>query len=201
MVVSFSIFKVSSVFYIVPCLKFSNWNVNIIKLSKHITAPVLTTIFNNCVAEGIYPDALKVAKVIPIHKSGDISNPSKYRPISIVPHFSKIFEKILLKVLQSFLDQSNILFQNQFFFRKVCSTIHALMSLNDIITSNREENLYTWAIFLDLKQAFDTVDHSILMKKYIILELGVMHKIFSQAIYQIVSSLWQLMHVNQIKNI
>jgi len=73
-----------------------NIPVHIIKLSKHIIAPVLTTIFNNCIAEGIYPDALKVAKVIPIHKSGDTSNPSNYRPISILPHFSKIFEKILL---------------------------------------------------------------------------------------------------------
>ena len=68
--------------------------VHIIKLSKHIIAPVLTSIFNNCIAAGIYPDALKVAKVIPIHKSGDTSNPSNYRPISVLPHFSKIFEKI-----------------------------------------------------------------------------------------------------------
>ena len=68
--------------------------VHIIKLSKHIKAPVLTTIFNNCIAEGMYPDALKVAKVIPIHKSGDTSNPYNYRPIPILPHFSKIFEKI-----------------------------------------------------------------------------------------------------------
>jgi len=63
------------------------------------------------------------------------------------------------------------------------------MSLNDIITSKREENLYTCAMFLDPKKAFDTVDYSILMKIYIILELGVMYKIFSQAIYQIVNSL------------
>ena len=56
-------------------------------------------------------------------------------------------------------------------------------------------------MFLDPKKAFDTVDHSILMKIYIILELGVMYKIFSQAIYQIVNSLWQLIHVNPIKNI
>ena len=54
--------------------------VHIIKLSKHIIAPDLTTIFNKCIDEGIYPDALKVAKVIPIQKSGDTSNPSDYRP-------------------------------------------------------------------------------------------------------------------------
>ena len=121
--------------------------VHIIKLSKHIIAPVLTTIFNNCIAEGIYSDALKVAKVIRIHKSGDTSNPSNYRPISILSHFSKIFEKILLKDLQSFLDKNNILCPNQFGFRKGFSTVHTLMTLNDIITSKREENLYTCAIF------------------------------------------------------
>ena len=121
--------------------------VHIIKLSKHIIAPVLTTIFNNCIAEGIYPDALKVPKVIPIHKSGDTSNPSNYRPISILPHFSKIFEKILLKDLQSFLDKNNILCPNQFGFRKGFPTVHALMSLSDIITSKRKGNLYTCAIF------------------------------------------------------
>ena len=120
---------------------------HIIKLSKHIIAPVLTTIFNNCITEGIYPDALKVAKVIPMHKNGDTSNPSNYRPISILPHFSKIFEKILLEDLQSFLDKNNILCPNQFGFRKGFSTVHALMSLNDIITSKPEENLYTCAIF------------------------------------------------------
>jgi len=119
---------------------------HIIKLSKHIIAPVLTTIFNSCIAEGIYPYDLKVAKVITIHKSGDTSNPSSYRPISILPHFSKI----LLKDLQSFLDK-NILCPNQFGFRKVFSTVHALIFLNDIITSKTEENLYTCAIFLDLK--------------------------------------------------
>ena len=112
-----------------------------------------------------YANALKVAKVIPTHKSGDTSNPSNYRPISILPHFSKIFEQILLKDLQSFLDKNNILCPNQFGFRKRFSTVHALMSLNDIITSKREENLYTCAIFLDLKKAFDRVDHSIFMKK------------------------------------
>jgi len=71
----------------------------------------------------------------------------------------------LLKDLQSFLDKNNILCPNQFGFRKGFSTVHALMSLNDIITSKREENLYTCAIFLDLKKAFDTVDHGILMTK------------------------------------
>jgi len=81
------------------------------------------------------------------------------------PHFSKIFEIILLKDLQSFLDKNNILCPNRFGFRKGFSTVHASMSLNDIITSKREENRYTCAIFLDLKKAFDTVDHSILMKK------------------------------------
>ena len=76
--------------------------VHIIKLSKHIIAPDLTTIFNKCIDEGIYPDALKVAKVIPIQKSGDTSNPSDYRPISILPHFSKMFEKFCQRTCNHF---------------------------------------------------------------------------------------------------
>ena len=67
----------------------------IIKLAKFVLAPILTRIFNKCINEGFYPDCLKATEVILIYKSGEQSICSNYRPISILPQFNKIFERIL----------------------------------------------------------------------------------------------------------
>ena len=138
------------------------WSVN--KFIGVISKP-LTHIINLSLQSGIVPDQLKFARVIPLFKSGEDRLISNYRPISILPVFSKLFEKIVYKRLINYLDSNNILFKKQYGFRKNHSTSLALLDLVDKITSAIDEKKYTVGIFLDLSKAFDTVNHDILFDK------------------------------------
>ena len=115
--------------------------------------------------EGVFPDHLKVAKIIPVFKAGDAQLVTNYRPISILAIFSKIFEKILCSRLESYLEQNNILHENQFGFRRKVLTCSALLQLVDKISASMDSKKTTIGIFIDLAIAFDTVDHNILLNK------------------------------------
>ena len=114
---------------------------------------------------GEIPEQLKIAKVIPIFKTGDKTLPDNYRPISLLPNFSKIFEKVMANRLTTFLETNNLLCEEQFGFRKSHSTLHPLVHFLNNISDAKNKNKYSIAIFCDLKKAFDTVDHQILLKK------------------------------------
>ena len=122
-------------------------------------------LINNCINKGIFPSILKIAKVIPIYKSGEKDLVSNYRPISILPHFSKIFEKILKENIVNFLNKHNVLSESQFGFQQKKSTNEALIELENYLKYQQANNQITCGIFLDQKKAFDTVDHNILKKK------------------------------------
>ena len=98
-------------------------------------------------------------------KSGKQDEFGNYRPISILPQFSKILEKLFYKKLQSFLNQFNILANSQYGFRPNHSTALALSDLTETIADALEQKKYCLGIFIDLKKAFDTVNHKILRKK------------------------------------
>ena len=89
----------------------------------------LTYLVNLSINQGIFPDELKIAKVLPIYKSDDKQLIQNYRPISVLPFFSKNFEKIISNHLLNFIDTNNILYDNQFGFRKNNSTTHAIITL------------------------------------------------------------------------
>ena len=125
----------------------------------------LANIFNKSFLTGIVPSKLKVAKVIPLYKTKDPALFSNYRPISLLPFFSKILERLMHNRLYNFLTEHNILAMNQFGFRKNYSTFLALMDLVDNISKNIDEGNYSIGIFLDLSKAFDTIDHTILLDK------------------------------------
>ena len=125
----------------------------------------LTYIINMSFMEGVFPSELKLAKVIPIFKSGDSTKMSNYRPISILSFFSKIFEKLMYNILNNFLYKNDVIYKYQFGFRKKHSTQHAIITLVDRITSSLDSGDLAIGVFLDLKKAFDTVDHHILIKK------------------------------------
>ena len=110
-------------------------------------------------------DSLKIAKVIPLFKSGDHDIFTNYRPVSILPAFSKILEKVVYNRLLKFLNKFNILSDNQYGFRKHHSTAYALTHLYDKISSAIDNQECTVGIFIDLSKAFDTVDHCILLEK------------------------------------
>ena len=138
------------------------------KLLKNILPGVitpLTILINQSIKEGIFPNLLKQAKVIPLYKNKDKDNPNNYRPISLLSSVSKVFEKVIHKRIYKFLEQTKIFNPLQFGFRSNHSTIDAVTKLiNDIYLGfvNKE---YTLAVFCDLSKAFDTLDHNVLLYK------------------------------------
>ena len=137
----------------------------VVKRVIHIICIPLCSIFNMCFETGQVPKELKLAKVIPIHKKGPADVFSNYRPISLLPLFSKIFEKCMYVRLQSHLDKHEILYKKQFGFRAKHSTSHALLDF--LLNSSKaiENKEIIVGIFLDFKKAFDSINHEILLDK------------------------------------
>ena len=111
------------------------------------------------------PNSLKIAKVIALHKSGDKTDPNNYRPISLLPVISKIYERIIYNRINHFLNKHKVLNENQFGFRKRHSCEDAILLLTETIRKALDENMKTISCYIDLKKAFDTVDHQILLQK------------------------------------
>ena len=133
------------------------------KTISNIIVP-FTHVCNLSLEKGIFPDSMKTAKVIPIFKAGNKNEVGNYRPISLLPQMSKVLEKIYYKRLMSFINSNSILSESQYGFRKKRSTAYALSDFIESV-SNELQDKYSIGIFIDLKKAFDTVDHKILLKK------------------------------------
>ena len=125
----------------------------------------LTHIINLSLAHGIVPDKMKVARVIPVFKSGDVSAFTNYRPISVLPCFSKFLERAVHNRLIDYLNKYNILSNNQYGFRKNHSTSLALIDFYDKVSSAFDRGEFAVGVFLDLSKASDTVNFDILFDK------------------------------------
>jgi hypothetical protein len=138
----------------------------ILKATKEYTSPILSKLFNMSLEQGTYPKILKIARVIPIFKSGDCRLQKNYRPISTLLTINKIFEKLLYCRLNSFLEHCNIISDNQYGFRKSRDTqLAALKVINHVLPVISSGEGFAACIFLDFSKAFDTVDHEILLYK------------------------------------
>lgn len=137
----------------------------IASLSIGSVATPLAEIINCSFSAGEFPQALKIAKVIPIYKKGKRDDLTNYRPISILPYFSKYFEKLMYNRLYEYIVKNNILFPTQHGFQSGHSPYMSLLNMQDKIANAVENNEYSLGVFFDLAKAFDTVNHNILLRK------------------------------------
>ena len=140
-------------------------NISIFKgVAEHISKP-LTHLCNLSILSGRVPDSRKIAKVIPIHKKGKINEFCNYRPVSVLPALSKVYERLLYNRILEFVGKHEILSDHQFGFRKKYSTSHAINSLVNQFHDSVEKNEFMIGLFVDLSRAFDTISHKILIDK------------------------------------
>ena len=129
-----------------------------------IKCPLLYLI-NLSFDKGIFPQKLKEAVITPIHKQGNRKQVNNYRPISVLSVFSKIYEKLMYKQLYKYLTEHDIIYKHQYGFREGHSTDHALITVTDNILSAFNEKEHVLGLFMDMKKAFDTINHNILLQK------------------------------------
>lgn len=145
--------------------KSSDISIKVLKSCSNIISPYLSRFYNKFMMDGIFPYILKVGNITPVYKKGDRQLIENYRPVSTLPCFSKIFEKIIYSRLYDFIKSKNILYRNQYGFRSKHSTSNAINHSIDQIISGLENNHHVIGIFIDLSKAFDTICHSKLLTK------------------------------------
>lgn len=140
-------------------------NTKVIKSTGQYISNPLQDIINTSFQQGLVPRLMKMARVIPVFKKGDSDNVENYRPIAILPVFSKIFESALTTRLARYLDKNNILSQHQFGFREGRNTVDAVLSVLDSVWEAMERGEECVAVLCDLSRAFDCMQHRILLQK------------------------------------
>jgi hypothetical protein len=137
----------------------------LLKAAHKEIVPIIAHLANLCFEQGTFPLAFKEAIVTPVHKSGDETIMSNYRPISVLPSISKILEKLINTRLLNYLSKHGLLSPTQYGFRRGKCTEDAILALTSLITGNVDSGNRCLAVFLDLKKAFDTVSVTILLQK------------------------------------
>ena len=138
---------------------------SIVKENKRIFSGHIAELYNFSLLQSEFPDNSKTGRVNPIHKSGPTDDIDNYRPISVLSIFSKIFEKLTYARMLSFISRFNILSSCQYGFRRGRSTTQAITKLLSYLMPAYHCKIFSACFFLDLRKAFDTVDHNILIRK------------------------------------
>ena len=139
----------------------NDMSMSIIKEIIPFVVNPFTYICNLSFYSGDFPNAMKIVKVLPVHKNGAKNEFNNYRPISLLSHFSKILEKLFDLRMEKFINKHNILHDCQFGFRAGRSPNMALLSLIENVTTSLDDHKHAVVVFMDIKKAFDTIDHNI----------------------------------------
>ena len=152
----------------VPGLDVLNMDRRLLRLCATIIAPSLSYIFNQSLVDGVVPTDFKLARVTPVYKNGedcDISNHSDYRPISVICHIAKIFERLVKNQLLTFLNANDLLSHDQSGYLKDHSTQTSLHRVIEDWLENINEGEFTGACIFDISKCFDTINHRHLLFK------------------------------------
>ena len=160
-----------------------------IKLVGPVISGLFSVLVNHSITLRIFPEVLKVPKVIPVYKSGNRHNPTNYHSILLLSCFAKIFEKLLYQRFDIFIGMHSIIAPTQYGFRPGLSTIPAVTDVLTLVYDNIHEKKYSGLIFLDIQKAFDTVDKNKLIAKLEHYVSGALLKICLNPTYKINSNL------------
>ena len=135
------------------------------KLALPYIENLLAFLFNTSIETSQFPDSWKVARITPIFKEGDKTEKSNYRPISVLPVISKLFEKLVFNQLYHYMKVNSLFTSDQSGFLRLHSTLTCLLKMSDDWYNGLDLSKLVGLVFIDLKKAFDTVDHDTLCKK------------------------------------
>ena len=138
---------------------------SLVRTVRRFIAAPLCRIINNSFQSGVFPAMLKIAKVVPIFKTGDPLNMKNYRPIPLLSVFSKVFEIAMHRRIVAFCEKYNVISNMQHGFRAKRSTETAIFEFTNAISGSLDTGNLTEGLFLGLSKAFDCIDHSILLSK------------------------------------
>ena len=146
---------------------FEDISTKVFKDAFRVLIPQLVYLFNLSFMKGIFPERWKQATIVPLHKGGDKTEVGNYRPVSLLPLPGKLIEKIAHGVMSAFLETHRIITDKQGGFRKGFSTASTIVDITNSLFNNINNGLTSLAAFVDLRKAFDTVNHEILKKKLV----------------------------------
>ena len=153
----------------------------------------LTHLINLSIVQGDFSNELKLAKVLPIYKSEEEHFTQNYRPISVLPYFSKIYERVIYNHLMQYINSNDILYDKQIGLRRGHSTSYAIISLVEKVSKALDTGKIVVGVYLDIRKAFDCVRHSTLLDK--LHKIGIRENLFCLIISYLMSRT-QYVHYN-----